>query len=128
MKLLLLILKTKELKDSSSKRAEDELKQESAKKQKVDDDQEASELKRCLEIVPNDEDDVIIDATALSSKSQTIVDYKIHKEGEKVISKSSRQMMYPLTRNILHQMWNNARLQFDYEVEMAYDLLRLVKR
>nr|GEX26833.1 hypothetical protein [Tanacetum cinerariifolium] len=50
---------------------------------KVDDDQEASELKKCLEIVLDDEDDVTIDATPLSSMSSTIIDYIIHKEGRK---------------------------------------------
>nr|GEX00942.1 hypothetical protein [Tanacetum cinerariifolium] len=39
-------------------------------------------LKRCLEIVPED-DDVVIEATPLSSKSPTIVDYKIYKEWKK---------------------------------------------
>nr|GEX42727.1 hypothetical protein [Tanacetum cinerariifolium] len=43
--------------------------------------------------VLDDEDDVTIDATPLSSKSPTIIDYRIHKEGRKVISKSSRQMV-----------------------------------
>nr|GEY78800.1 hypothetical protein [Tanacetum cinerariifolium] len=38
------------------------------------------------------------------------------------------ERMYPLTRNTLHQMWNDVRLQVDYEVEMAYDLLRLIWR
>nr|GEV43384.1 hypothetical protein [Tanacetum cinerariifolium] len=38
------------------------------------------------------------------------------------------EKMYPFTRNILHQMWNDVRLQVDYEVEMAYDLLRLIRR
>nr|GEZ34930.1 hypothetical protein [Tanacetum cinerariifolium] len=80
---------SKKAEESSSKRAGDELEQESAKKHKVDDDQEAAKLKRCLEIVPDDEDDVTIDATPLSSKSPTIIDYKIHKEGRKIISKSS---------------------------------------
>nr|GEX52857.1 hypothetical protein [Tanacetum cinerariifolium] len=36
--------------------------------------------------------------------------------------------MYPFTNSILHQLWSNVRLQVDYEVEMAYDLLRLIKR
>nr|GEW09006.1 retrotransposon protein, putative, unclassified [Tanacetum cinerariifolium] len=40
-------------------------------------------LKRCLEIVPEDDDDVAVEATPLSSKSPTIVDYKIYKEGKK---------------------------------------------
>nr|GEZ91540.1 hypothetical protein [Tanacetum cinerariifolium] len=38
------------------------------------------------------------------------------------------EKMYSFTRNILHQMWNDVRLQVDYEVEMAYDLLRLIRR
>nr|GEU94469.1 retrovirus-related Pol polyprotein from transposon TNT 1-94 [Tanacetum cinerariifolium] len=66
--------------EESSKRAKQDRQQESTKKQKVDDEQEAAELKRCLEIVF---DDVTIDATPLSSKSPTIIDYKNHKEGRK---------------------------------------------
>nr|GEV85529.1 hypothetical protein [Tanacetum cinerariifolium] len=69
--------------ESSSKRAGDELEQESSKKLRIEDENESAELKRCLEIVPNDEDKVTIDATSLSSKSPTIVDYKIYKEGRK---------------------------------------------
>nr|GEV98528.1 hypothetical protein [Tanacetum cinerariifolium] len=38
-----------------------------SKKQKVEDDKESEELKKCLEIIPDDEDDVTIDATPLSS-------------------------------------------------------------
>nr|GEX97383.1 hypothetical protein [Tanacetum cinerariifolium] len=38
------------------------------------------------------------------------------------------EKMYPFTKIILHQMWNDVRLQVDYEVEMAYDLLRLITR
>nr|GEU33709.1 putative ribonuclease H-like domain-containing protein [Tanacetum cinerariifolium] len=37
------------------------------------------------------------------------------------------EKMYPFTNNILHQLWKDVRLQVDYEVEMAYDLLRLIK-
>nr|GEW75582.1 hypothetical protein [Tanacetum cinerariifolium] len=37
------------------------------------------------------------------------------------------EKMYPFTRNILHQIWNDVRLQVDYEVDMAYDLLRLIR-
>nr|GEV23367.1 putative ribonuclease H-like domain-containing protein [Tanacetum cinerariifolium] len=70
--------------------AGEELEQESAKKQKLDEqvqakvaDDDTAELKRCLEIVPKDDDDVTIEATPLSSKSPTIVDYKIYREGKK---------------------------------------------
>nr|GEY57289.1 hypothetical protein [Tanacetum cinerariifolium] len=69
--------------EGSLKRAGDELKQERSKKQKVEDDTESEELKKCLKIIPDDEDDVTIDATPLSSKSPTIVDYKIYHEGKK---------------------------------------------
>nr|GEZ00071.1 hypothetical protein [Tanacetum cinerariifolium]GEZ02324.1 hypothetical protein [Tanacetum cinerariifolium] len=38
------------------------------------------------------------------------------------------EKMYPLTNHILHQMFNNVKLQVDEECEMAFDLLRLVKK
>ncbi|GJY52063.1 uncharacterized mitochondrial protein-like protein [Tanacetum coccineum] len=42
--------------EGSSKRAGEELEQESTKKQKVDDDKETAELKQCLEIIPDEEE------------------------------------------------------------------------
>ncbi|GKB90292.1 hypothetical protein Tco_0962564 [Tanacetum coccineum] len=36
--------------------------------------------------------------------------------------------MYPLTNHTLHQMFNDVKLQVDYECEMAFELLRLVKK
>ncbi|GJR18949.1 hypothetical protein Tco_0967476 [Tanacetum coccineum] len=69
--------------ESSSKRVGEELEQESSKRQKVKEDKEYEELKQCLEIIPDDGDDVTIDATPLSTKYPTIVDYKIYKEGKK---------------------------------------------
>nr|GEV10421.1 hypothetical protein [Tanacetum cinerariifolium] len=51
--------------ESRSKRAGNELEQENAKKQKMEDDKESVELKQCLEIVPDNGDDVTIDATPL---------------------------------------------------------------
>nr|GEV71796.1 ribonuclease H-like domain-containing protein [Tanacetum cinerariifolium] len=38
------------------------------------------------------------------------------------------EKMYPLTNNILHQLWKDVRLQVDYEVKMAYDILKLIRR
>ncbi|GJR10153.1 hypothetical protein Tco_0792805 [Tanacetum coccineum] len=72
----------------SSKRAGEELKSENLKKQKldenveakVDDDQEEAEIKKHMEIVPDDE--VAIDAIPLATKPPIIVDWKIIKEGK----------------------------------------------
>ncbi|GKA59378.1 hypothetical protein Tco_0758691 [Tanacetum coccineum] len=84
--------------ESSPKRAGDELEQEPLKKQKVDDDKETEELKQCMEIVSDDGDDVTIEATPLSTKSPTIVDYKIYKEGKKsyfqIIRADGNSQMY----------------------------------
>nr|GEZ11265.1 hypothetical protein [Tanacetum cinerariifolium] len=72
--------------EGSSKREGQELEQESAKKQKLAEqeqdkvaDDDTTELKRSLDIVLKDDDDVEIKATPLSSKSPTIVDYKIYR-------------------------------------------------
>ncbi|GJV21276.1 hypothetical protein Tco_1370296 [Tanacetum coccineum] len=56
---------------------------------KVDDAKEAKELKQCLEIVPDDGDDVTVDATPLFVKIP-IVDYKIYQEGKKSFFKIIR--------------------------------------
>nr|GEU36511.1 zinc finger, CCHC-type [Tanacetum cinerariifolium] len=130
----------------------------------IDWNKEAEELKRNLEIVPNDEDDVFVNVTPLSSKPPTIVDYKIYKEGKKehfqIIRANGIHQMYLAFSTMLKnfekedlealwkivkerfnksqpkevldvdlwhtlKMFNEVRLQVDYEVEMAYDLLRL---
>ncbi|GJV26915.1 putative ribonuclease H-like domain-containing protein [Tanacetum coccineum] len=67
--------------ECSSKRAGDELEQENAKKQKMDDAKETAELQSLMKIVP-DEEEVAIDAIPLATKPPTIVDYKIIKEGK----------------------------------------------
>nr|GEW00248.1 hypothetical protein [Tanacetum cinerariifolium] len=36
--------------------------------------------------------------------------------------------MYPLTNHTLHKMFDDVKLQVDYECEMAFELLRLVKK
>ncbi|GJX57937.1 hypothetical protein Tco_0289327 [Tanacetum coccineum] len=179
--------------ESNLKRAGEELERESSKKQKLEEDKESKELKQGLEIIPYDRDDVTIDATPLSTKSPTIVDYKIYKEGKKsyfqiIIADGKTQMyltfgkmlknfdredlevlwsivkarfnktelvnymdnflllnlktmlehhvednnmlfyllvekIYPLTNHILHQMFNNVKLQVDYEYEMHLSFL-----
>ncbi|GJU36017.1 hypothetical protein Tco_1184371 [Tanacetum coccineum] len=154
--------------ESSLKRAGEELEQESSKKQKLEEDKESKELKQCLEIILNNGDNVTIDATPLSIKSPSIVDYKIYKEGKKSYFQIIRanvkarfkktepvnymdnflllnlktmfehhvednnmlfyllaEKIYPLTNHTLHQMFNDVKLQVDYEYEMAFELLRL---
>nr|GEX67152.1 hypothetical protein [Tanacetum cinerariifolium] len=98
----------------SSKRAVEELEQENTKKQKVDDDQEETELKKCLKIIPDGEDDVTIDATPLSSMSPTIIDYNIHKEGRKsyfqiIRTDGSSQMYYTFSK--MHKNFNREDLE-----------------
>ncbi|GJV16629.1 hypothetical protein Tco_1361952 [Tanacetum coccineum] len=202
------------------------LRKQNSKKQKVDEDKESEELKKYLEIVPDDGDGVTIEATPLSIKTPTIVDYKIYKEGKKsffqIIRADGNSQMYltftkmlknfdredlevlwgivkarfkktepvnymdeflllnlktmfkhhvedsvwkeqqglvkvlnwklfyscevycvtmqsisyyllvekkyPLTNHTPHQMFNDVKLQVDYECEMTYDLLILVKK
>nr|GEV44408.1 reverse transcriptase domain-containing protein [Tanacetum cinerariifolium] len=61
-------------------------------------EREAKELKRNLEIVPDDEDDVFVNVTPLSSKPPTIMDYKIYKEGKnehfQIIRANGNHQMY----------------------------------
>ncbi|GJT10313.1 hypothetical protein Tco_0857355 [Tanacetum coccineum] len=68
--------------EGSSKRAGEELEQESSKKQKLEENKETSELQRLIEVVP-DKEEVAIDAIPLATNPPSIVDYKIHKEGKK---------------------------------------------
>nr|GFD51417.1 hypothetical protein [Tanacetum cinerariifolium] len=58
-----------------SKRATYKLEQEDAKRQRIEEENESVELKRWLEIIPDDNDDVTIEATPISSKSLAIVNY-----------------------------------------------------
>nr|GEW35423.1 hypothetical protein [Tanacetum cinerariifolium] len=148
------------------------------------DGQEAAELKKCLEIIPDDEDDVTIDVTPLSSIEDLEVLWSIVKarfekvhpvddmdsfllhtlktmfghhvedsvwKNQQGLAKVKNWKLfyscgvhYVLMQNTVYiifwlrrcihsqitltQMWNDVRLQVDYEVEMAYDLLRLVRR
>ncbi|GKC10806.1 hypothetical protein Tco_1007588, partial [Tanacetum coccineum] len=71
-----------DLVEGSSKRVGEELEQESTKKQKVDEDKDTTELQSLMEVIP-DEEEVTIDVVSLATKSPSIVDWKIHKEGKK---------------------------------------------
>ncbi|GJT62006.1 hypothetical protein Tco_1005539 [Tanacetum coccineum] len=109
-----------ELVEGKENRAGEELIQESRKKQKVDDDKETTELKQCLEIIP-DEEEVTIDAIPLAVKSPRIVDWKIHKEGTKsyyqIIRADRKSQMYMIFSHMLKS----------FEREHLEDLYKLVK-
>nr|GEY02429.1 hypothetical protein [Tanacetum cinerariifolium] len=81
-------VKDKAVESSNSPR--EELESDKSKKQKLHEnvqakvaDDDTAELTRCMEIVPEDDYEVTIEATPLSSKSPTIVDYKIYKKRKK---------------------------------------------
>nr|GEW31808.1 retrovirus-related Pol polyprotein from transposon TNT 1-94 [Tanacetum cinerariifolium] len=75
--------------EGSLKRARDELEQKIAKKQRMEDENESTKLKRCLEIVL---DDVTIDATPYLLSLQPLLITRSTKKGGKVFSKSSELM------------------------------------
>ncbi|GJY93709.1 ribonuclease H-like domain-containing protein [Tanacetum coccineum] len=74
-----------------------ELMEESSKKAKVM-EESSKKAKAKIAQESNDRDDVTIDATPLSTKSPTIVDYKIYKEGKKsyfqIIRADGNSQMY----------------------------------
>ncbi|GJU37961.1 hypothetical protein Tco_1186315 [Tanacetum coccineum] len=90
--------------EGSSKRAGEELEQESSKKQKLEEDKETTELQRLIEVV-TDKEEVAIDAIPLATKPPSIIDYKIHKEGKKTyyqIIKADRSLkMYLVFSHML---------------------------
>nr|GEW89465.1 putative ribonuclease H-like domain-containing protein [Tanacetum cinerariifolium] len=110
--------------EGSSKRARSNLEQEYAKRQRLEEENESVELKRCLEIIPKDDDDVTIEATPLYSKSPTIVDYKIYKEGKKSYFKIIRaygnsqsyltfgKMFKNFNREDLEVLWSIVKARF----------------
>ncbi|GJV85588.1 putative ribonuclease H-like domain-containing protein [Tanacetum coccineum] len=64
-------------------------KDQSDKKQKgdenaktVEEEDDTEEMKRCLEIMPDDED-LLVDAIPQAERSPTVVDYRVYKEGKK---------------------------------------------
>ncbi|GKF32469.1 hypothetical protein Tco_0102267, partial [Tanacetum coccineum] len=102
------------------KRVGAELVQESIKKKKVEDDKEKAEIKKLMEIIP-DEEEVAIDAIHLAVKSPSIVGWKIYKEGRKsyyqIIRADGKSQMYMFISQMLKS----------FEREDLEDLYKLVK-
>nr|GFA10521.1 hypothetical protein [Tanacetum cinerariifolium] len=65
-----------EVTEGSSKRDGEELEQENAKKQKINDDKDTAELKQLVKIIKHEEG-IAIDAIPLAVKPPSIVDWKI---------------------------------------------------
>ncbi|GJY53530.1 hypothetical protein Tco_0445194 [Tanacetum coccineum] len=109
-----------DLVEGSSKRAGEELEQESTKKQKVDEDKDITELQSLIEVIP-DEEEVAIDVIPLSTKSPKIVGWKIHKEGKK----SYYQIMRADGKSQMYRIFSQMIKSFDRED--LEDLYKLVK-
>ncbi|GJT88792.1 hypothetical protein Tco_1070509 [Tanacetum coccineum] len=110
-------------------RAREELMQENAKKQNVEDDKETTKLKQCLEIIP-DEEEVTIDAIPLAVKSPSIVGWKIHKEGRKsyyrIMRADGKSQMYMIFSQML-KSFDKQDLEDLYKlVKAKYESTRLV--
>nr|GEX96634.1 hypothetical protein [Tanacetum cinerariifolium] len=123
-----LLIKKLEDSEDSFVPMDTELVKGSEKAEKGSEKTAKEKLKRCLEIIPEYHDDVTIKATPISSKSPTIVDYKIYKEGRKIFFKIIRADDVSIYKKLSTSDVDDVRLQVDYEVEMAYDLLRLIRR
>ncbi|GJY31445.1 hypothetical protein Tco_0414940 [Tanacetum coccineum] len=109
-----------ELVKGKEKRAGTELAQEITKKQKVEDDKETTEIKKLMEIIP-DEEEVTIDAISLAVKSPSIVDWKIHKEGRN----SYYQIIRPDGKSQMYMIFSHMLKSFDREdLETLYKLVK----
>ncbi|GKA42879.1 hypothetical protein Tco_0735539 [Tanacetum coccineum] len=138
--------------EGSSKRVGEELESENLKKQKldknveakVDDDQEEAEMKKHMDVVPDDE--VAIDAIPLATKPPIIVDWKIIKKGKmgyfqiiRADGNSKRylsmiQMLQNIYREDLETLWKlvkakhgNTRIEEAYERVLWGDLKVMFK-
>nr|GEZ89886.1 hypothetical protein [Tanacetum cinerariifolium] len=85
-------IQEKEIKEEGHKRQCESLEQEIAKKQRMDEEEE--EIKRHLQIVANDDDDMFTEATTLASKVP-VVDYQIHHENNKPYYKITDVLFLP---------------------------------
>nr|GEV21726.1 hypothetical protein [Tanacetum cinerariifolium] len=83
--------------------------QKAAKRRKLN--KEVEDLKQHLEIMPNEDNDVYIEATSLARKLILLVERR-----------------YPLSRFTLDQMLNAMRLKVEEESEMSLELLRFIRQ
>nr|GEW49684.1 hypothetical protein [Tanacetum cinerariifolium] len=121
------------------KRLNESKEEKAAKKQKLD--EEVEELKRHLQIVPND-DDVYTEATPLLAGSLLLTmrftmrttNPTTKSKELTIITFTTTQLIllverrYPLTNFTQNQMINNVRLKVEEESEVSLDLLRFIRQ
>ncbi|GJX28007.1 hypothetical protein Tco_0236086 [Tanacetum coccineum] len=111
--------------ESCSKRAGDELEQEKAKKQKIDDDE--VEMKNHMEIVPDDE--VAINAIPIATKPPIIIDWKIIKEGNMghfqiIRADGMIKMLQSIDREDLETLWKLVKAKHENTMpEEGYEIV-----
>ncbi|GJU85959.1 hypothetical protein Tco_1293505 [Tanacetum coccineum] len=118
-----------DLVEGSSKKAGEEIEQESTKKQKVDEDKDTTELQSLMEVIP-DEEEVAIDVVPLDTKPPIIIDWKIHKDGKKIyyqiVRADGKYQMYRVFSLMLKSfsredldlvLWSDLKTMFEPHVE-----------
>nr|GFC38393.1 hypothetical protein [Tanacetum cinerariifolium] len=88
-------------------------------KQKLEEQQEAEEHKKNLEIVPDDEDNVFMNVIPLSSRPPTFMDYKICKEDLEVLWKIVKnRFKKSQQKEILDVfLWHTLKVMFEHIVD-----------
>nr|GEZ66978.1 hypothetical protein [Tanacetum cinerariifolium]GEZ67022.1 hypothetical protein [Tanacetum cinerariifolium] len=140
--------------DGYKQKAGDELEQESANRQRLEKEDDSAELQNSIvkarfeKTKPVDDMDNLLLHTLKTMFEHHVEDtvwtyqqglskvksWKLYNSCEvycitmqNIVYYLLVEKMYPLTKNTLHQLWNDVRLQVDYECEMAYDLLGLIR-
>nr|GEY61213.1 putative ribonuclease H-like domain-containing protein [Tanacetum cinerariifolium] len=148
------LLKSKEQIEEEANRAlesiNETLAQKAAKRRRLKEDKDVEEIKQHLEIMPDEDDDVYIEATPLARKVP-VVDYKIiqlnNKPRYKIIRADETHQLtmfgrpdgqdnlillverrYPLSRFTLEQVLNVVRLQVEEQSEMSLELIRFTRQ
>ncbi|GJZ36038.1 putative ribonuclease H-like domain-containing protein [Tanacetum coccineum] len=119
-----------DLVEGSSKRAGEELEQESTKKQKVDEDKDTAELQSLMEVIP-DEEEVAIDDVPLAIKifSQMIKSFDMEDLEELYKLVKARYGSTSPVEDLDLVLWNDLKTMFEPHVEAEiWKLQQRIKR
>ncbi|GJS77978.1 putative ribonuclease H-like domain-containing protein [Tanacetum coccineum] len=108
------------MEESNSKRAGDELEQENAKKQKVNDDREATKMKELMKIVP-DEEEVAVDAIPLATKPPSIMLKSFDREDLETLWKlvKAKHLYTRPEEGYERVIWGDLKTMFEHHIEDA---------